>query len=86
MFNSTGGTLLAHKHFVIAAIAISGLVLTMFPITMMAYADHRPINIERNIQLRCLPYCQTAADVLGDGIDVPTNIVHVRIGFSFFPR
>lgn len=85
MLKSIVGAVIAHKQLVIAAIAISGLIVYAFPTTMMAYADHRPVSIERNIQLRCLPYCQTAADVLNDGIERVNNNVHIRIGFSFLP-
>ncbi len=86
MFESMVGAIIAHKHLVIAAIAISAVMVYAFPTTMIANADHRAINIERNVELRCLPYCQQAADVLGDGIERVTNNVHIRIGFSFLPR
>ncbi len=88
MFGSILGAVLAHKQVVIAALAISGLVIYAVPNAMMpmANADHRPVSIDRTVELRCLPYCQTAADVLGDGFERVTPGAHIRIGFSFLPR
>jgi hypothetical protein len=80
MFESILGAVLAHKQIVIAAIAISGLVVYAFPYNMVAQADHLAINIDRDIEIPCLPYCNIDVP---DPIDVEAGgIVHVQITFS----
>jgi hypothetical protein len=80
MFESILGAVLAHKQIVIAAIAISGLVVYAFAYNMVARADHLAINIDRDIEIPCLPYCNIDVP---DPIDVEAGgIVHVQITFS----
>jgi hypothetical protein len=84
MFKSILGAVLAHKQIAIAAIAISGLVVYAFPYNLLtAQADHLAINIDRDIEIPCLPYCNIDAP---DDIDVEAGgIVHVQITFSLVP-
>ena len=82
MFKSILGAVLAHKQIAIAAIAISGLVVYAFPYNMFAQADHLAINIDRDIEIPCLPYCNIANEP--EDIDQEFgNVVHLRILFSF---
>ena len=69
-----------HKRTLIAAIAITGLLMYAFPFQFMeAEASHRAINIPRTIEIPCQPYCNI--ETLPP-IDVDTGTVHVQIGFS----
>lgn len=84
MFKSILGAVVAHKQIAIAVIAISGLVVYAFPYNLLtAQADHLAINIDRDIEIPCLPYCNIDAP---DDIDVEEGgIVHVQITFSLVP-
>jgi hypothetical protein len=76
------GAILAHKHLIIAAVAISGLVVYAFPYNMLASANHGTLfNFDRTIQIPCVPYCNISIP----DVNVDTGTVHVRIGFSFVP-
>ncbi len=75
------GAILAHKHLIIAAVAISGLVVYAFPYNMLASADHRDINFSRTIEIPCVPYCYISIP----DVDVDAPPVHVQIRFSFVP-
>ena len=85
MFKSILGAVLAHKQIAIAAIAISGLVVYAFPYNMFAQADHLAVNIDRDIEIPCLPYCNIVNEP--EDLDFEAGgIVHVQIDFSFVPR
>jgi hypothetical protein len=80
MFKSILGAVLAHKQIAIAAIAISGLVVYAFPYNMFAQADHLAVNVDEDIEIPCLPYCEIEAP---DDIDFEAGgVVHVQIDFS----
>jgi hypothetical protein len=79
MFGSLLGAVLAHKQVVIAAVAISGLLMYAFP--TMTEAAHRSINIDRSIQIPCLPYCNVANQP--QDIDRTAGPVHIQLRFSF---
>jgi hypothetical protein len=80
MFKTILGAVVAHKQIAIAAIAISGLVVYAFPYNMFAQADHLAVNIDEDIEIPCLPYCQIDEP---EDIDVEAGgIVHIQIDFS----
>ena len=86
MLESIVGTVLAHKQLIIAATVISGVIFYAGSVAI-APAFAQPRLIERNIQIHCLPYCQQAANILGDRVIEHINdVVHIRITFSFLPR
>jgi hypothetical protein len=87
MFKSILGALLAHKHIVIAAIAITGIGVYAFPFNALlnqAQADHATI-VNREIIVPCQPYCELPDREIV--IEDPLNpegppIVHIQINFS----
>jgi hypothetical protein len=82
MFKSILGAVLAHKQIAIAAIAISGLVVYAFPYNMFAQADHLAVNIDEDIEIPCLPYC----DIVDEPEDLDFEVAgtaHVQITFTF---
>ncbi len=85
MFESVLGAVLAHKQIVIAAIAISGLVVYAFPYNMLtAQADHLAVNIDRDIEIPCLPYCNIVNEP--EDLDFEAGgVAHVQITFTFVP-
>jgi hypothetical protein len=85
MFKSILGAVLAHKHIAIAAIAISGLVVYAFPYnTMFAQADHLAVNIDEDIEIPCLPYCNIVNEP--EDLDFEAGgVAHVQITFTFVP-
>jgi len=87
MFKSFSGTTSTHKHLVIAAIAISGLMMFGFAYTLQiqqANAEHRPISISRSIEIPCLPYCNIANEP--QDREIIGTFHHIRLAFSFVPR
>lgn len=76
------GAILAQKHLIIAAVAISGLVVYAFPYNMLASADHRDVNFSRTIEIPCEPYCNVSEP---DDVDIDQPPVHIQIRFSFVP-
>jgi len=93
MFESILGALLAHKHIVIAAIAITGIGVYAFPFNALnlnqAQADHATIaNHIQNVEIPCpVQYCNVP-DTQETIVEHPLNenappIVHIRITFSF---
>jgi hypothetical protein len=85
MFESILGAVLAHKQLAIAAIAISGLVVYAFPYnTMFAQADHLAVNIDEEIEIPCLPYCNIANEPEDLDFEV-AGTAHVQITFTFVP-
>ena len=87
MFGSILVAVLAHKQVVIAAVAVTGLVMYAFPYNMMASANHgTQVNIQRNIEIPCLPYCNIANEPEPIDRTVGQGRVHIQIGFSFVPR
>ena len=96
MFESILGALLAHKHIVIAAIAITGIGVYAFPFNALnlnqAQADHATIaNHIQDVQIPCpVQYCNpdNLPDTQETIVEHPLNenappIVHIRITFSF---
>jgi hypothetical protein len=84
MFESILGAVLAHKQIVIAAIAISGLVVYAFPYNMVAQADHLAVNIDEDIEIPCLPYCNIVDEP--EDLDFEAGgVAHVQITFTFVP-
>ena len=84
MFEYITGAVAAHKYLVIAAIAISAVAIYMVPSTLLtpASAEHRDINITREIVIPCEPYC-VRPPVLVEGIDREAGPVHIQISFRF---
>ena len=90
MFGSIVSAVLAHKQIVIAAIAVTGLIAYSLPSNTLAYAQNiffpgqgpPPVNIDRNIQIPCRPYCDIANEPEDVNQDVD-DILHLHIGFSF---
>ena len=90
MFDSIIGAMLAHKHALIAGIAVAVVATYMFaPMIPAAQAQRPPIVIQREITIPCQPYCNNLPNQppFSTGIhrDVD-NIVHIDITFSFAPR
>jgi hypothetical protein len=83
MFESVINAVIGHKKAVIAAAALTGLMLYAFPYNMLASADHRDINISQDIEIPCLPYCNIVAEP--EDIDIDQPPVHIQITFSFVP-
>jgi hypothetical protein len=84
MFESILGAVLAHKRVAIAAIAISGLVVYAFPYNMVAQADHLAVNIDEDIEIPCLPYCNIVDEP--EDLDFEAGgVAHVQITFTFVP-
>ena len=84
MFGSTTGAFPAHKPMIIAAIAISGLMLFAFAgMVEQASANHREISFTRNISIPCLPYCNMPPG--GGPVDreIVTPFHHITLDFSF---
>jgi hypothetical protein len=88
MFTSILGALIAHKQIVIAAIAITGIGVYAFPYNALnqAVAEHGfAANIEREIEIPCLPYCNIVNEpddvIIGAEDDNPP--AHIEITFSF---
>ena len=79
MFKSITRALLAHKHIVIAAIAVTTLAIYAFPSSMLAAAQ---IIINRDIEIPCLPYCNISPP---EDIDIVNDAVEVHIHFSLVP-
>jgi hypothetical protein len=79
MFKSITTAVLAHKQIVIAAIAITGLVVYAFPGNMLAAAQ---TLVDRTIEIPCLPYCNIAAP---NPIDISTPAGDIHIEFSLVP-
>lgn len=71
--------ILAHKQALIAAIAVTGVLVSSLPYNMIAFAQ---IAIDREIEIPCEPYCiiDEPEDII---VDAPP--VSVQIGFSFIP-
>jgi hypothetical protein len=83
MFESITRAVLAHKQIVIAAVAIAGLGIYMFPSSMFAAAQN---VITRNIEIPCLPYCANLAQNPPPDQDIVIDdIVEVHIHFSLVP-
>ena len=81
MLKSIGREVVAHKQVIIGAVIVMALAVQFGSIAFQEAIAQR--FFERTIVIRCLPYCQQAADVLGDRvIETPA----VRISFSFLPR
>jgi hypothetical protein len=83
MFESVINAVIGHKKAVIAAAALTGLMLYAFPYNMLASADHRDINISQDIEIPCLPYCQNVEPPEDIDIDNEQASLHVQITFSF---
>ena len=85
MLQPLQNAMLTHKRTLIAAIAITGLLMYAFPYQFMAAeATHRPVSITRTIEIPCLPYCNVQAP---QPIDVDAGgRVHIQIGFSLVGR
>jgi hypothetical protein len=94
MFKSILGALLAHKHIVIAAIAMTGIGVYAFPFNALnqAQADHASIaNHIQNVEIPCpVQYCNpdNLPETQETIVEHPLNenappIVHIRISFSF---
>jgi hypothetical protein len=50
---------------------------------MFAQADHLAVNIDEEIEIPCLPYCNIEAP---EDIDIEAGgVVHVQITFSLVP-
>ena len=81
MFESITRAVLAHKQIVIAAVAITGLIIYAFPSSMLAAAQN---VITRNIEIPCLPYCPEST-LPPDQDIVVDDIVEVHIHFSLVP-
>jgi hypothetical protein len=90
MFKPILGALIAHKHIVIAAIAITGIGVYAFPYNALnlnqAQADHGfAANIDREIEIPCLPYCNIENEpddvIIGAEDDNPP--AHIEIRFTF---
>jgi hypothetical protein len=80
MLKSIGREAVAHKHVIMGALVVTAVAMQFASIALQEAVAQT--FFERIIELRCLPYCQTAADVLGDRvIETPA----VRISFSFLP-
>jgi hypothetical protein len=82
MFKPILGAVLAHKHLVIAAIAVSGLVVYAFPYNVVE-ADHLPISIDETIEVACEPYCAIVEDALQPIDQTFGDLVHVQISYTF---
>jgi hypothetical protein len=92
MFKPILGALTAHKHIVIAAIAITGIGVYAFPYNALnlnqAQADHGfAANIDRDILIPCQPYCsfggaQEPDDVI-IGREDANPPAHIEIRFTF---
>ena len=82
MFKTILGAVLAHKQIAIAAIAISGLVVYAFPYNMFAQADHLAVNVDEDIEIPCLPYCNIELEDLDFEAG---GVVHVQISYSLVP-
>jgi hypothetical protein len=81
MFESITRAVLAHKQIVIAAIAITGLVIYSFPSGMIAAAQ---TVIERTIEIPCLPYCNVANEPEDVDVSIP-GVLELHLSFSFVP-
>ena len=88
MFESVIRAVLAHKQAVIAAIAITGVLMYAIPTTLLPYSQYAAGQrfINREITVPCLPYCNVA--------NRPTSIdrvipgvaeIHIRFHFSMVP-
>jgi hypothetical protein len=88
MFEKITSAVKAHKHIVIAAIAVTSLIAYSLPSNTLAYAqsiffpDQFPITIDRNIEIPCRPYCDIANEPEDVNRDVD-DILHLHIEFSF---
>jgi hypothetical protein len=95
MFESILGALLAHKHIVIAAIAITGIGVYAFPFNALnlnqAQADHATIaNHIQTVEIPCpVQYCNvpdTQETIVENPLDENAPpIVHIRISFISVP-
>jgi hypothetical protein len=82
--------ILTRKQIVIAAIAITGLIMSAFPYTMPASADHLAVNVDEDIEIPCLP----PPDANGCSIEnEPEDLdfeaggkAHQQRTFTFVPR
>ena len=79
MLQSMSKVIVAHKQALIAAIAVTGVLVTSLPYNMVAFAQ---IIIDREIEIPCEPYCIIDEP---EDIDIDTPAGSVLIGFSFVP-
>jgi hypothetical protein len=80
MFESVISAVLAHKHVVIAAIAITGLTIFSLPSNMRADAQ---IVIDRIIEIPCSPPCPPEAEP--EDVAAGDDIIETRLAFRFVP-
>jgi hypothetical protein len=80
MLQSMSKVIVAHKQALIAAIAVTGVLVSSLPFNMEAFAQ---ILIDREIEIPCIPYCNIANEP--EDIDIDTPAGSVLIGFSFVP-
>jgi hypothetical protein len=86
MFESVIRAVLAHKQAVIAAIAITGVLMYAIPTTLLPYSQYAAGQrfINREITVPCLPYCNVANRPTSIDRDID-DLVHIHIHFSFVP-
>lgn len=91
MFENITSAVKAHKHIVIAAIAVTSLIAYSLPANTIAYAQSvlfpnrdLPVTINREIEIPCQPYCNRAGVDEPEDVNVNVDdILHLHIGFSF---
>ena len=81
MLKSIGREVVAHKHVIMGALIVTAVAMQFASIAFQEAVAQR--LFDRVIEIRCLPYCQTAADIL-DGRVIVDN-PQVRLSFSFLP-